>query len=69
MKPYHLSTHNLNPYPRSPLIKTCLRCGSRFVFGGQTFPVFCVEGRVELADVCGSCARLGFPAQERRLAA
>jgi hypothetical protein len=76
---YHTTRQSFQPqsfYFRSPLIKACLRCGSRFFFGGQTFPVFCVEGRVEIIHVCRRCTKLGVPAQppvsnyfERKVAA
>jgi len=43
---------------RMPLVKSCLRCGRRFIRTGRAFKITCAEGRVVDVDVCRACATL-----------
>ncbi len=37
-------------------IKTCFRCGCRFLLTGRAFTVRCAEGRTVVFSICRPCA-------------
>ena len=39
------------------LLKSCLRCGRRFIRTGHAFTINCVEGRAVEVSICRACAK------------
>jgi hypothetical protein len=39
-------------------LRSCLRCGRRFLRQGREFMIPCVEGRIVRVEVCRACAKV-----------